>query len=370
MQHRIQGRAVRRHAVISAGLVMLCAGLLAAPAGAAVHRSKRAKQGVAHSRSISFYATVVHASAKGLVVRTRSGKTLTFSAAELSHKRSAKHRGRHVRRHVRKRAHVAIDPPPQVGPVAVDIIGLQPGATVLITETVGPGGKVTVTITLPPSSVVGQKQASGVVTDVEDDSFKMTTSDGTGLRLGMASDALSNLNLESCDTVAVTYHQDAGMLIADGVQVTGAADTGNCAPTYDATGPITQVSDTSITIASDQGATAFAVSDPSLTECFAEGDVVDVTYTENGDGSLSATSVQFVEQDASGTVSAVSSTSLTITDDETGQPDKFVADPGEGLQLSTDAFTGLKVGDRIDVTYHRSAAGNVADTVGDEPGDS
>ncbi|MBV8430147.1 MAG: hypothetical protein JO244_03230 [Solirubrobacterales bacterium] len=364
---------MRRQAAVTATLLTLSAGGLAAPAGAAVHRSHRVRHAAAHARTFSFYATVIHASAKGLVVRTRGGKTLNFSAAQLSRETRTRARHKRAARHHRSafRAHLALGGSAVPGPVAVNIIGLQPGVTVLIAETVAPDGTVTVTITLPPTAVAGQQQVSGVVTDLEDESFEMTTTAGADLRVAMAPAQLSNLNLQTCDTVNVTYHQDAGMLIADSAQVTGSSSSGDCAPTFDETGPITQVSGSSITITtSDQGPMTFSVPDPSTTDGFQNGDVVDVTYTQNSDGSLTATNVQYVEQDASGTVTSVSATSLTITDSSTGQPETFVTDPGEGLQLCTDAFTGVKTGDQIDVTYHQSAAGNVADTVDDEPGDS
>jgi hypothetical protein len=315
---------------------------------------------------VSFYATVVRASTKGLVVRTRSGRTLRFSAAQIARKRSplAGHnrRRKHHRRGLAvRRAGDSLN----AGPIVVNIVGLQPGVTVLITETVAPDGTVTITITLPPQGVSGQESASGVVTDVEDDVFEVTTGDGADLRLHMSADQLSALNLQQCDTVSVTYHQDAGMLIADGAQVTGASTSGDCAPTYDATGPITQVSDSSITITADQGPMTFAVSSSDITDGFQNGDVVDVTYTQNSDGSFQATDVQYVEQDTSGTVTSVSATSLTITDGSTGQPDTFIADPNNGLQLSTYAFDGVHVGDKIDVNYHQTAAGLVADCVDD-----
>jgi hypothetical protein len=220
---------------------------------------------------------------------------------------------------------------------------------------------VTITITLPPSPA--EQSASGVVTDVEFDAFDITTADGTDLRLNMAPDQLSNLNLQSCDTVDVTYHQDTGMLVADSAQVTGASTDGDCAPTYDATGAITDVSGSSIAINSDQGPMSFNVSSSDITDGYQIGDVVDVTYTQNGDGSLDAIDVQYVEQDATGVVTSVSSSSLTLTDDNTGQPDAFIADPNNGLQICTYAFDGVHAGDQVDVTYHQTAAGLVADSV-------
>jgi hypothetical protein len=208
------------------------------------------------------------------------------------------------------------------------------------------------------------------VGDVGDDDFEMTTGDGIDLRFHMPADQLSNLNLESCDTVSVTYHQDAGFLIADQAQITGASTSGACAPTYDASGSITQVSDTGLTIQSDQGSISFAVSDPGITDGFLDGDVVDVTYTKNSDGSLNATDVQYVESEAGGTVTAVSSSSVTITDSSSGQSETLVADPNNGLEMTTYAFDGIKVGDELDVNYHQSGTSLIADCVSDQPAGS
>lgn len=264
-------------------------------------------------------------------------------------------------------AHMAVDPRPPVGPVAINILGLQPGVTVLVTETVSADGRVTVTITLPPSNTTVQQSASGVVTDVEDDAFEMAASGGADLRLHMAAGQLSNLDLQPCQTVEVTYHQDAGLLIADDVQVTGTSSSGDCTATSDATGPITEIYGSTITIGGSAGPMTFGVASSDLIDGFRTGDVVDVTYVQNGDGTLTATDVEYVELNASGTVTAVTPQSVTITDSATGASETFVADPSLGLQLCTRAFDGIHVGDQIDVTYHQSAAGLVADSV-DDPG--
>jgi hypothetical protein len=131
----------------------------------------------------------------------------------------------------------------------------------------------------------------------------------------------------------------------------------------DAEGTITQVSDSQLAVSTDSGTLSFSV-DPTegVTGGFLVGDVVDVSYYENPDGSLSADDVEYVEQDATGAVSAVSDTSLAMVDDATGQTDTFSGDPDLGL------FTGVSPGDVVDVTYHQSAAGPVADAVGDDAG--
>jgi hypothetical protein len=357
--------------LVSVAMLVLSLGALAVSATGAVAKPRRTTHVVQRSKTFSFYATVVKASRRGLVVRTKAGRTVSFSAAQIARRRgpSGRNPGRHLGKHGARKHSVHRASDPQVtGPIAINIVGLQPGVTVLITETVNPDGSVSITITLPPPSVAGQENASGVVTNVENDTFEITTGAGADLRLHMAQDALSNLNLQTCNTVNVTYHQDAGMLIADTVNVTGASTNGDCAPTYDVTGSITQVSGTGISLHTDHGPMSFAVSSSDTTDGFQTGDVVDVTYTQNSDGTMNATDVQYVETDASGTVTAVSSKSVTITDSNTGQPDTFTADPSRGLQLSTYAFDGVHVGDQIDVSYHQTASGLVADCVDDHQG--
>jgi hypothetical protein len=244
--------------------------------------------------------------------------------------------------------------------VTINLVGLQPGVTVRITETVDAAGQVTITITLPPPSVTSQTQTmSGEITDVGDDAFGLQTPDGSSLRLHMAPDALANLGLSSCDVATVTYHQDAGILIADDVQLTGNSSTGDCAPVNDATGTITSVSGSGLTVNTDSGPQSFTTDSSDTTAGFQVGDVVDVTY----DGNQVASDVEYVEEDASGTVSSVSSSSLTITDDASGQTDTFL--PGQTMDVQTGVFDGIQTGDGVDVSYHVSAGKLVADTADD-----
>ena len=125
-------------------------------------------------------------------------------------------------------------------------------------------------------------------------------------------------------------------------------------------GTITQLSDTSVTVSVSGRSMTFSC-DPEddLTDGFAPGDLVDVTYDSSG-GSLSASDVEYVEADATGTVTAVNNTSLTLTDSDTGQTETIVADPAE------DMFDGVSVGDGVVVTYHQSAGQLIADVVDDE----
>lgn len=372
----------RKHA--STGLLLaLSAIVVASPSGALAkshtkpHKPHRSAGAVHKTHTVSFYARVVRASAKGLVVRTTSGKLLSFSAKQLKPAVASKPRkdekptpphkpSKHPKRPVHRIQH-APNTQAQYGNIVVNIIGLQPGVLVQITETTDSSGNVTITITLPPTTPIDQ-QASGTVTEVETDAFTVQTSDGSDLSLNMSEDQLNNLNLQTCDTVDVAYHQDAGLLIADTVTITGASTSGDCAPTQDDTGVITAVSQSGLTMTdSNTGLPDTFEADPSsgVTDGFQVGDLVDVTYTQNSDGSLEATNVQYVEEGTSGTVTSVSEdgTMLTITDDNTGLPDTFIADPSNGVQITAQAFNGVSVGDEIDVCYHQSAGQLVADTV-------
>jgi hypothetical protein len=189
-------------------------------------------------------------------------------------------------------------------PVTIQVQGLAPGQMVLISETVDARGHWTITITLP--------SAAGTAGS--------TSGDGSG---------------------------------------TGSGDD----PADDqlAEGTITQVSAGRLAVSTDSGALSFSVdSTAGLTDGFLVGDVVDVSYYAAADGSLTADDVEYVEQDATGVVSTISDASLTLVDDATGQSDTFGADPGMGL------FDGVNPGDEVDVTYHQSAGGRVADAVGDD----
>ena len=313
------------------------------------------------SWSVAFLGRVVKSSKHGLVLRLADGKKVTFSAKQVRHTRtkSAK-RQKHAARSASVRAGAAN--------VTINIQGLQPGVMVLITETVE-GGNVTITISFPGKSdpvAGGEQTASGTVTDVADDAFVLTTDDGSDLRLHMAARTLAHLGLGVCDTLDVSYHQDAGMLIADHVNPTGTSTTGDCADTssdQDVVGTITQVSGDGLTVQTqDQGTMTFGVDSNDVTDGYQVGDVVDVTYADNGDGTYTADDVEWVEQDSTGTVTDVSDGSMTITDDQTGQPVTFVADPSEGV------FDGVAVGDQVDVTYHQSGGQQVAESVDDSGG--
>ena len=236
--------------------------------------------------TISFYAKVVRSGSRQVRLRLGDGSALRLASKQVSKK---------------AKAHAAVA---STAPVTIQVRGLQPGETVLISETVDAQGRWTITITLPSSPTTA---AGG-----------STSGDGSGGSGASSGD----------DQLAE--------------------------------GTITQVSDGRLAIRTGSATLTFSL-DPTagLTDGFLVGDVVDVSYHQNTEGSLSADDVEYVEQDAMGVVSAVGDASLTLVDDATGQPDTITADPDMGF------FDGVNPGDQVDVTYHQSAAGYVADAVDD-----
>jgi hypothetical protein len=228
---------------------------------------------------------------------------------------------------------------------------------VLITESVDDSGNVTITIALPPGATAGvasSQHAVGVIADVSRDGFLLDTPDGSELRLHAAQSTPADLGLQACQAVTVTYHQEANILVADSVQATGTSLSGDCAdsrPTDHVTGTITQVSATGLTLGTDQGPQTFTVDSADITDGFQVGDLVAVSSAQGVAGD-----VEYVERDATGTVTAVAAGSVTITG--VGGPARtFVADPSQGM------FDGIALGDQVDVIYHQSSGQTVADVV-------
>lgn len=262
-----------------------------------------------------------------------------------------------------------------------------PGIVLLVTETfTGKRRALTIAIRAPARSsagVAGERHQTGVVTATGVSSFAIKVSNGSVIKLRMQASALARANLATCDTVAVSDHQVAAALVADTVKATGTSKAGICAGkgsgnggtgdggtgdgggggdtgsdgSGDVVGNITAVSPTSVTVSIDsQAPMTFAVDDPSITDGYVVGDQVDVTYDTSPSGILDANDVEYNEFSVQGTVAAVSSGSLTITIDNTGQQETFTADPSE------DKFDGVSVGDEIVVSYHESSGQPVVDS--------
>ncbi len=252
---------------------------------------------VAPGKTVSFYGRVVRSSTGGLTLRLGDGATVSFSANQVSAVSNRVSAQWHRWRSLSAAAlHVH---------AGLNIAGLAPGTIVFVTETIA-NGHAMISVTLPAGSRGNQ----------------------TGNQSG----------------------NQTGSQSSDNGDDNGA----------DAVGTITQFSQTSVTI-NVGGRTMTFSCDPEddLTDGFAVGDLVDVTYDSSG-GSLQASDVEYVEADATGTVTAVDTSSLTLTNSDTGQSQTIVADADE------DMFDGVTVGDGVVVTYHPSAAQLNADVVDDD----
>ena len=261
---------------------------------------------VAPGKTVSFYGRVVRSNAGGLTLRLNDGATVSFDSTQVSAVRKRVNAQWHRWRSLTSAAlHVH---------AGLNIAGVAPGTIVLVTETIS-GGHATISVTLPAGNRSGNHSG------------------------GQGPNQSAN--------------QSQGGDQASGNSA--GAGTGG-----DAVGTITQLSTTGLTI-NVGGRTMTFSCDPAddLTDGFATGDLVDVTYDSSG-GSLQASDVEYVEVDVTGTVTAVDTSSLTLTNSDTGQTQTIVADPDE------DMFDGVSVGDGVVVTYHQSAGQLIADVVDDE----
>jgi len=257
---------------------------------------------VAPGKTVSFYGRVVRSNASGLTLRLKDGATVSFDSTQVSAVSRRVNAQWHRWRSLSAAAlHVH---------AGLNIAALAPGTIVFVTETIA-NGHAMISVTLPAGNRSGNQSGN------------------------------QNGN-------------QPGSQPSDNGGDNGAGTGG------DAVGTITQLSTTALTV-NVGGRTMTFSCDPEddLTDGFAVGDLVDVTYDSSG-GSLQASDVEYVEADATGTVTAVDTSSLTLTNSDTGQSQTIVADADEGM------FDGVSVGDGVVVTYHQSAGQLIADVVDDE----
>ncbi|MGO9752597.1 MAG: hypothetical protein ACLP22_14075 [Solirubrobacteraceae bacterium] len=322
------------------------------------------------TKFVSYYAHVVRNSSGKLVLAIGDGNTVSFSHTQI--KATKGHAS-----HASQASHAVVAHAASGITLTVNAV---PGTTVLVTETLGSDGSIAVTITVEAGSGPSGTGPSGggsgsddqimdgVVTDVQVDSFGVINEDGAVVHFGMDPDALANIDMSPCDTVEVSYHADSDTLLADDVDDNGSSDAGACDsdgtyyPTQDESGPITSLSTTSITIdTSEEGSMTFPlIPSAELAAGYELGDTVDVSYSQDPDGSLYVTGIEYLENDSTGVVVSVSQDAVTIIDASTSQPDVFSADPSEQL------FEGVAIGDEVDVTWHEATdGGSIADSVDD-----
>jgi hypothetical protein len=213
------------------------------------------------TRKLAFYATVVSSAKKGALLRLPDGRAWKIGKKQLKRVRGSS--------------------------VSISLEGLDKGQVVLITMATDANGNVAITIKLVGGNdpTGGEDdEASGVVTAVTAHSLTIDTGDEK-MTFEADSDVLADIQVD--DQVDVTYYEDGGTLVADDVSL---VDDGQEDDTV--TGTVTQVRGDGLTIQVDgEGPMSFGA-DPDVLQDVAVGDVVDVSYYQDDDGSLVADDVE------------------------------------------------------------------------------
>ncbi|HEX3615773.1 MAG TPA: hypothetical protein VHU61_04495 [Solirubrobacteraceae bacterium] len=305
------------------------------------------------AKAFSFLGTVARSGNGVLLLSLGDSQKLRLTARQIGHSHSARTKGKSV---------------------SAEINGLQAGESVVITETTGSSGNVTITLTLPSGS--GSRHsgsalsATGLVNNVGTSSFDVITASGADLTFHVDAQALANDDLSPCDSVVVSYHSAGGSLVADDVNDNGAPDSGPCSSGSDSSndwiGTITSVSGTSVTVdagVDDGGVQTFAVDDPAITDGFLVGDSVDVTY-EPWNNQTVADTISYNDTETSGVVTSLAPAgtgfeSVSMIDDYT--------DAAETFNVPVALLDGedVQVGDDLDVSYYQAASGLTLDSLDD-----
>lgn len=323
------------------------------------------------AKTFSFLGTVVRSNSGALVLALGDSQKLRLTANEIS------------RSHAARTAHIGAHA--NTVSVAAELNALQPGESVVVTESTDSAGNVTITLALDSVSGSGgsggsgggsgsgsgsEQSATGLVNNVGTDSFDILTSSGADLTFQMQAESLANDDLSPCDQVVVNYHSANKTLIADDVNDTGAPDAGPCSSggdnSNDWIGTITAISGTNLTIdagADNGGVHTFVVDDPAITAGFLVGDSVDLTY-EPWNGQVAADQLAYNDTATSGVVTALTPAgsgfdTISMTDDYTGAAETFYV-PVDLLEGQ-----GVEMGDDVDVSYYQAARGLTLDSLDD-----
>jgi len=255
---------------------------------------------ITHARALgtastfSFLGQVVSSDKTALVLSLGDARQLRLATTHSGSKRAA---SANLRAHCDSNSNAAPT-------VTIEISGLEPGETVLVTESTDSSGTVTIAITMPPGG--GSTSGSG----------STTTSGGSA---------------------------DANWI-----------------------GTITAVSATSISVdagADNGGTKTFSVEDSSVTLGFILGDSVNVTYEQDGSDFV-AEEVQYNNTLTSGVVTALAQAAagfdtITMTDDFSGRSETFYV-PDDLLEGQ-----GTLIGDDVSVSYYQAARGLTLDHLQD-----
>jgi membrane-bound inhibitor of C-type lysozyme len=312
------------------------------------------------AKTFSFLGKVVQSGQTGVVLSLADSQLMHLATGT-----SSSHAGLHANCHTSSTPTVTIN------------FNLASGQTVMVTETTDSSGNVTMTITIPPGneSQFGPEQtATGTVTSAGTAEFEIATADHSTLRFHMDPAALAAVGMSTGDAVVVSYHTDDQLLVADNVVDSGpsasssgsggGSSAGGGALEGSATGTITAVSASSITIATGATTTqTFSAQSASVTHGFIVGDAVNVTYEQDG-SKFVADSVAYDNTLTSGVVTALAQAgtgydTVTMTDDTSAQSEMFY------LPTALLSGQGALVGDDISVAYYQATRGLTIDHLQD-----
>jgi hypothetical protein len=224
------------------------------------------------TRKLTFYGTVVSSAKKGAVLRLSDGRSWKVGKKQV------------------KRAHGSS--------VSISLEGLDKGQVVLITMVTDSGGNVSITIKLVKGHdpTGGEDdEAEGTVTAIDDTSITIDTGDE---EMTFEADADLLEDIQVGDDVDVTYYGDGDTLVADDVElVDGEADDS-------VVGTVSQVRGDGLTVQVDgEGAMSFEA-DADVLEGVSVGELVEVTYYQEDDGSLVADDVEAADDTGGDDVSS------------------------------------------------------------------
>jgi hypothetical protein len=180
------------------------------------------------------------------------------------------------------------------------LAGAQIGDRVRVTYTGSAGTLTAHTLTVLAAPTI--LQATGIIQTLAADGsgLVLLTTDDRTLALTTADNAGLVAGLVPGDTITISYakNPDGTLVLQQAQNVLGAGQPGpvqGAAGTGRAVGPIAWIDwrHSTITVQIDNGRneTFSVAANPGMIDGFATGDIVQVTYTQNADGSLTATAV-------------------------------------------------------------------------------
>jgi hypothetical protein len=321
------------------------------------------------AKQVTFVARVVASGGSGLVLRLVDGMLLAFAPSALPSSSSTLTPGHTVLVTERlSRGKVRLTFGADAGSAGVGGSGRHP------TSGSGSGASGGSSCCIPTGAE--SSGTEGIVVRMDSDHIVLQLTNGSSLTAQLPAAGLGYLSdsndLGPCEVIDFDYHQGPQGPVIDSFMPTGMstsasisvpANQDTCADenggSVDAVGTISQLSASSVTISVPGAGPLTIPLDPgqALNYGNSVGDIVDVTFSQNPNGSLSGSSIAPTEEYTTGTVTAVNSNTLAIKDAITGQTDTFA--PNDAT------FGPVSRGDVVAVAYYVASGQLEADNVSD-----